>query len=110
METGRRGIGDRLPDGRHSQPRFTATRNLDRTFTRYHLSERELTVLGLLAKGLTDRDISETLQVTAFTVNKHVGAILLKMNVRSRTAAAVHSIREHLVDEVIASRPLQLTG
>jgi two-component system NarL family response regulator len=92
------------------QPRFTATRNLDRTFTKYHLSERETTVLGLLAKGLTDRDIANALQVTAFTVNKHVGAILLKMNVRSRTAAAVHAIREHLVDETATPRPLQLTG
>ena len=109
MDTGRRGIEDRLPDGRHWQ-RVKTTRNLDRTFTKYHLSEREMTVLGLLTEGLTDRDISDSLQVTAFTVNKHVGAILVKMNVRSRTAAAVHAIREHLVDEARVPRPVQLIG
>jgi len=110
METDRRGTPDRPFDGRHFQRRFTATRNLDRTLTRYHLTERECTVLALLSEALTDREIADVLRVTPFTVNKHVGAILLKMNVRSRTAAAVHAIREHLVDDEKTSKALQLTG
>jgi DNA-binding NarL/FixJ family response regulator len=51
-----------------------------------------------------------TLRVTLFTVNKHVGAILLKMNVRSRTAAAVHAIREHLIEDARHRKALQPTG
>jgi DNA-binding NarL/FixJ family response regulator len=62
----------------------------------YGLSERELAVLNLVAAGLSDAQIAWSLGITNYTVNKHVGAILLKMNARSRTAAAVRAIREHL--------------
>jgi DNA-binding NarL/FixJ family response regulator len=85
-------------------------RNLDKTFTRYHLSERELAVLELLSEGCSDKDIATSLRVTSFTVNKHVGAILVKMNVRSRTAAAVHAIREHLFAAPPEAKALRLTG
>jgi DNA-binding NarL/FixJ family response regulator len=67
--------------------------------TLHQLSQRELAVLYLLTEGYSDRQISDTLEVTGFTVNKHVGAILAKMNVRSRTAAAVQAIRAHMFDE-----------
>jgi branched-chain amino acid transport system substrate-binding protein len=62
----------------------------------YNLSPREWTVLREIAKGLSDFEIAESLGITKFTVNKHVGAILAKMNVASRTAAAVRAIREHV--------------
>jgi DNA-binding NarL/FixJ family response regulator len=65
----------------------------------YGLSERELAVLRLLTEGLADKQIAVALGVTSYTINKHVGAILLKLNVRSRTAAAVFAIRQHLVDD-----------
>ena len=65
----------------------------------YHLSERELGVLRLLTEGLSDKQMALALGVTNYTVNKHVGAILAKMKVRSRTAAAVAAIRQHLVDD-----------
>jgi DNA-binding NarL/FixJ family response regulator len=54
-------------------------------------------VLEALSRGLADHEIAHGLGITEFTVNKHVGAILLKMNVRSRTAAAIHAIRKHIV-------------
>lgn len=63
----------------------------------YGLSEREFGVLKLLAQGMSDKQIAASLCVTTHTVNKHVGAILLKMNVQSRTAAAVRAIRERLI-------------
>jgi len=62
----------------------------------YGLSEREFGVLRLLAEGMSDKQIAASLRVTTHTVNKHVGAILLKMKVQSRTAAAVRAIRERL--------------
>jgi DNA-binding NarL/FixJ family response regulator len=64
--------------------------------TPYGLTQSELRVLHLLVEGLQDRQIAMRLGVTVHTVNKHVGAVLLKMNVRSRTAAAVRALREHL--------------
>jgi DNA-binding NarL/FixJ family response regulator len=54
-------------------------------------------VLEALSRGLTDHEIAYGLGITRFTVNKHVGAILRKMDVRSRTAAAVRAVREHIV-------------
>ena len=67
----------------------------------YGLSGRELIVLFLVSEGLSDRQIGLALGVTPYTVNKHVGAILAKMNVRSRTAAAVAAIRKHLFEDDI---------
>ena len=58
------------------------------------LSRRELSVLELMTNGLADREIAVRLDVTPFTVNKHVGQILVKMNCRSRTGAAVKAIRQ----------------
>ncbi len=66
--------------------------------SKYGLSPRELSVLYLLAEGYTDKQVAQALRIAAYTVNCHVGAILTKMDVRSRTAAAVTSIREHMFD------------
>lgn len=64
--------------------------------TPYSLSNRELTVLFLLTEGLADKQIAASLGVSTYTINKHVGSILLKMNVRSRTAAAVRAVRDRV--------------
>ena len=85
--------------GRGHGPRFATVTNTDKTFSKYHLSEREFAVLAFLSEGCSDKEVATALSVTTYTVNKHVGAILVKMNVRSRTAAAVHAIREHLFDD-----------
>ena len=52
------------------------------------LTRREREVLGLLARGLTDREIAADLYLSARTVNWHVRAILAKLNVATRRAAA----------------------
>ena len=64
----------------------------------YNLTPREMAVLSEMTKGWSDTQIAESLGITKFTVNKHVGSILIKTNSRSRTGAAVRAIREHLVD------------
>ncbi len=102
METSRRSR-DSLPDGRHARSVAHAQAKQDQTDSKYHLSARELAVLELLSQGFSDKEIAGALRVTPFTVNKHVGAILIKMNVRSRTAAAVHAIREHLFEDRAAA-------
>ncbi len=92
-----------MPDGRHARSVAHAQAKQDQTDSKYHLSARELAVLELLSQGFSDKEIAGALRVTPFTVNKHVGAILIKMNVRSRTAAAVHAIREHLFEDRAAT-------
>ena len=64
----------------------------------YGLTQRQMTVLGKLVEGKTDKEIAWQMDVTPFTVNKHVGAILSKMGELSRTGAAVRAIKEHLVE------------
>ena len=52
------------------------------------LTPREQEVLALLADGLADREISERLVISERTVHHHVSAVLSKIGVSSRTAAA----------------------
>ena len=54
----------------------------------YGLSARELEVLALLSKGLSNRQIASTLIISEHTVARHVHNILTKLGVSSRTAAS----------------------
>jgi DNA-binding NarL/FixJ family response regulator len=110
METSSGRSRDSLPDGRHARSLRPAYGKLEKTLNKYHLSAREFAVLELLSHGCSDKEIASALRVTPFTVNKHVGAILVKMNVRSRTAAAVHAIREHLFEDRAVLKALRPAG
>ena len=57
------------------------------------LTPREQEVLALLAGGLADREISERLFISERTVHHHVSAVLSKIGVSSRTAAAREAVR-----------------
>ena len=69
---------------------------LDRTKT-CGLSPRELEVLRLLVDGKSDREIGEELFISHHTVMRHVSSILRKLDVDSRSAAAVYAVRNELV-------------
>jgi DNA-binding NarL/FixJ family response regulator len=58
------------------------------------LSERELEVLRLIAKGATNREIAEALVISEGTVKNHISNILGRLNVRDRTQAAIYA-RDH---------------
>jgi len=61
------------------------------------LTERETEVLRLLAQGLSNKDISRTLNIAEQTVKTHVSHVLDKLGVPSRTQAALYAIRIGLV-------------
>jgi non-specific serine/threonine protein kinase len=60
------------------------------------LTARECDVLRLVALGRTDREIADALYVTRRTASKHVSAILGKLGVQSRAAAAALAARHRL--------------
>lgn len=60
------------------------------------LTERELDVLRLLARGLSNKAIALELGVSEKTVKTHVSNILAKLHLADRTQAALYAVRERL--------------
>ncbi len=61
------------------------------------LTERELEVLKLLAGGATNKRIAQQLEIAEATVKSHVSNLLAKLELKSRTQAALYAMREGLV-------------
>jgi NarL family two-component system response regulator LiaR len=62
------------------------------------LTERELETLRLIARGLSNQEIAETLYLHERTVAKHVGAILGKLHLANRTQAALYALKRGLAE------------
>jgi two-component system NarL family response regulator len=62
------------------------------------LTDRELEVLKLVAKGLNNRAIAEQLFISENTVKNHVRNILEKLQLHSRMEAVVYAVREKLLE------------
>jgi NarL family two-component system response regulator LiaR len=60
------------------------------------LSERELEVLRLVARGMSNQEIADHLVVGEATVRSHVSAVLRKLQLSSRTQATLYALREGL--------------
>ena len=63
-----------------------------------HLTKREMEVLRLLAKGMSNKEIALELGVAEKTVKTHVSNVLQKLHLADRTQAALYAVRERLVD------------
>ena len=61
------------------------------------LTDRELVVLRLVARGLGNNEIAADLGITTHTVKYHLAAVLEKLGVRSRTEAVSLGVRKGLV-------------
>jgi two-component system, NarL family, response regulator LiaR len=68
------------------------------------LTEREMEVLRLVAQGRSNREIAKELWITEMTVRTHVSNVLGKLQLASRTQAALYALREGLasLDDVPA--------
>jgi DNA-binding NarL/FixJ family response regulator len=65
--------------------------------TRPRLTARERDVLILIARGESSREIAEQLAISSRTVQAHTANLFAKLNVTSRTQAALWALREGLV-------------
>ena len=73
------------------------------------LTSRELEVLRLAARGLSNRDIAQRLTITPKTVGNHIEHIYTKIGETSRAGAALFAMRNGFIaeDEVDSSRQLE---
>jgi DNA-binding NarL/FixJ family response regulator len=62
------------------------------------LTDRELEVLRLVAKGLNNREAAKQLFISENTVKNHVRNILEKLQLHSRMEAVMYAVREKLLD------------
>ncbi|MEM7530957.1 MAG: response regulator transcription factor [Chloroflexota bacterium] len=60
------------------------------------LTEREVEVLMLVARGLSNQDIADSLVISERTVRTHVSNILSKLHLANRTQAALYALKEGL--------------
>ncbi len=61
------------------------------------LSARERQVLGLVAKGKSNKEIASELGITEATVKCHVSVILMRLNASDRTQAVVTALQRGLI-------------
>ena len=64
-----------------------------------HLTERELEVLGLVGRGRSNKEIATDLGITERTARTHVSNILGKLDLQSRTQAALYAVERRLVHD-----------
>lgn len=62
------------------------------------LTRRETEVLQLVARGMSNAEIADTLFISENTVKTHVRNVLDKLQMHSRMEAAMYAVRAHLVD------------
>lgn len=62
------------------------------------LTARELEVLKLVARGMSNKDVAEELFISENTVKNHVRNILEKLHLHSRMEAVMYAVRRRLLD------------
>jgi len=67
---------------------------------RSHLTTRELEILEMVGRGMSTREIAETLVVSVNTIRTHVQNVLTKLNAHSRIEAVNYAVSSGLIDPV----------
>jgi len=62
------------------------------------LTTREIEVLRLVARGMSNREIAEELYISENTVKNHVRNILEKLHLHNRMEAVMYAMKERLLD------------
>lgn len=80
-----------------TQLRAPTTQDIDKLYET--LTPREKETLAWLTKGVSNKEIARSLDLTESTIKVHVQNVLRKLNLHSRVQAAVYAI-EHSLDKV----------
>jgi len=83
--------------GKRYLPHHIAARLAERMM-RTNLTARELEVLQMLARGLTNKEIGNALNISGNTVRNHVNSIIEKLDVSDRTEAATTAIHRGIIE------------
>jgi DNA-binding NarL/FixJ family response regulator len=83
--------------GKRYIPNHIASRLTERMM-RSDLTTRELEILKLLAKGLTNKQIGQVLGISSNTARNHVNSVIDKLDVSDRTEAATTAIQRGIID------------
>ena len=67
------------------------------TSNNFNLTNREKEILGLIAKGMSNKDIANKLIISLYTVKNHVKNIIQKLAVEDRTQAAILALTEKII-------------
>jgi|KBSMisStandDraft_5_1062788.scaffolds.fasta_scaffold655980_2 two-component system NarL family response regulator len=82
--------------GRHHIPPRIAARLAER-MVRSALTQRELEILEMVVRGLTNKQIGHALRISENTARNHINSIIRKLDVSGRTEAATAAIQQGLV-------------
>lgn len=82
--------------GRHHIPPRIAARLAER-MVRAALTQRELEILEMVVRGLTNKQIGHALRISENTARNHINSIIRKLDVSGRTEAATAAIQQGLV-------------
>jgi DNA-binding CsgD family transcriptional regulator len=61
------------------------------------LTQREMEVLRLVAKGMSEREVADKLFISPHTAHRHLSNIRLKLNATTQAAAVAHALRVGLI-------------
>jgi two-component system NarL family response regulator len=81
--------------GHHIPPRIAA--RLAERMVRTALTQRELEILEMVVRGLTNKQIGNALRISENTARNHINSIIRKLDVSGRTEAATAAIQQGLV-------------
>lgn len=65
---------------------------------KYNLSEKEISIIKLVANGLTNKEISQELFLSEGTIKNNMTSILGKLNLRDRTQIAIFAFKNNIVE------------
>jgi DNA-binding NarL/FixJ family response regulator len=82
--------------GRHHIPPRIAARLAER-MVRSALTQRELEILEMVVRGLTNKQLGHALRISENTARNHINSIIRKLDVSGRTEAATAAIQQGLV-------------